>query len=137
MSLGSDIALLHRTLQTYSPHECTLRGAVVPCTPSTESRGTILASGGKELEIQLTLFILQEDLIAALHSQEAITNPGSVTADDALATADSEELTSDDATCPPRSGEILTYKQRQYRIETVRAESDDTVYRLELGSPDR
>lgn len=136
MSLSRDLSLLHRTMQSYAKNQCRFRGATLPCTATTEWRGTILTSGGKELEIQLTLFILKEDLIAAFFSQTYNT-PTSTGAEDSVQTADADTPLSDDATTMPKTGEKIWYKERAYKIGQVRTESADTVYRLELEDVNR
>lgn len=132
MSLSADLTLIHRTLGAYAGEHCRFRGSTLSCLASSESRGTILTSGGKELEIQLTLYLLKEDLIAAFRSQGYSQEPP-VSGDSAVVTADTDAVTADDSTVMPRTGEKITYKEREYRIAQVRAESQDSTLRLELA----
>lgn len=106
----------------------------MPCVPSTESRDYVFELGGKGTEVILSLSILKADWIRALAyivpTPEAVSTP--LTVDDAISNVDSTQVLADDMTNLPRSGEIIVYRQRRYRIQSVRMDDSETVMRLEL-----
>ena len=124
--LGSDLQLGMRTLEAYAPQRIEYRDDTFDCVVSTEQRGNLVTVGGKELEVSFTAFIRVNALGLA----------GSRFGGDAcLTTADDTDITADNFTTRPRTGEIVRYQQRRYRIGDVRVENDEGVWRLELTSP--
>ena len=126
--LGSDLALGLQTLEYYSPQDVLFRDDTFPCVVGTESRGNLLTVGGKELEVQFTLFIR----IGAIGERGT-----RLSTDWWLTTADSTLINADDFTSRPRTGETVRYKGRRYRIGDVRTDNDEGAWRLELTNPER
>lgn len=126
--LGADIDLGLRTLEAYAPRQMLYRGQIMACVASSEQRGITYAEGGKELDIALTLIVRVAVLGTVLNR---------ITADTFLVTADTEELTADNISSPPRSGEIITYQGREYRLIAPRLDPNEGAWRLELADTNR
>lgn len=129
MSLADDLRISLQTLEDYTDSPTfQWRGDTYPCTVSTESRGTTYESGGKISEIQMTLIVRSDALPIQIKEL----------GDSAIGTADQDTGTADSAKAPPKSGRIVYFKNRRYRIVgMVRNDPQAGFYRMDLTSADR
>jgi hypothetical protein len=79
----------------------TWKERAVPCVPNTLGIGSVVASGGYEMTIGLTLFVDREEFLSV---------------DTTLHTVDSELMTVDDDRPTPVTGKTLVYVGATYRI---------------------
>jgi len=98
----------------------TWKGASVVCTPSTLRVGQVIAVGGHEEEIALTLFVRRAHF---------------VTADSTLITVDSDLYTVDSDMPVPVAGRTLTFRGKLYRILSAREPAPQSHLELDLGDP--
>ena len=98
----------------------TWKSKEVACTPSSLRVGQVIAVGGHEEEITLTLFVLRSHF---------------VTADSTLISVDSELHTMDSDLPHPVAGRTLTFRGRLYRILAARSPASLSHYELDMGDP--
>lgn len=90
----------------------TWRSAAVPCVPNTLGIGSIVADGGYDMTVSLTLFVDREEFL---------------TADSTLVTMDSELYTMDNDRPTPVTGKTIVYQGATRRILKT-SFSPDGVY---------
>lgn len=90
----------------------TWRSVAVPCVPNTLGIGSIVADGGYDMTVSLTLFVDREEFL---------------TADSTLITMDSELYTMDDDRPTPVTGKTIIYQGATRRILKT-SFSPDGVY---------
>ena len=98
----------------------TWKGIEVLCVPSSLRLGQVIAVGGHEEEITLTLIVRRGHFL---------------TADSTLITIDSELFTSDSHMPHPVAGRTLTFRGKLYRILAAREPAPRASYELDLGDP--
>ena len=96
----------------------TWRGVAVPCVPNTLGIGSIVADGGYDMTVSLTLFVDREEFL---------------TADSTLITMDSELYTMDDDRPTPVTGKLITYQGAQRRIAKTMQTADGACVVLMLA----
>lgn len=96
--------------------------AEVPCVPNSDTEGSVVIIGGKELAIDFSLFVLQSEFI---------------TVDSTLHTVDGTLWTVDNDRPHPVTGMTLVYIGQTYRIFRVKSMPDRSSYRLDVGDPNQ
>lgn len=96
----------------------TWRGAEVPCVPNTLGVGSIVADGGYEMTVSMTLYVDRREF---------------VTADSTLITIDSELYTMDNDRPTPVTGKLITYQGAQRRIAKTMQTADGACVVLMLA----
>lgn len=84
----------------------------VPCVPNTLGVGSIIADGGYEMTVSLTLYVDTAEFAAA------------ISADSTLVTVDSELYTVDNGLATPVTGKTITYQGVQRRIAKTMQTAD-------------
>lgn len=122
MSRALDQRQAARCAESYDTHTFELYGVAYPCSVGAPQEDTIYGDGGKILSASAPVFLRKELL------------PAQVTADMGALTADSDTVTADDFTPPPRSGPRCKLDNQEYRIGQVR--DLISVFRIQLKDPD-
>ena len=94
------------------------RGVDVPCVPNTLGVGSIVADGGYEMTVSLTLYVDRREFISA---------------DSTLITIDSELYTMDNDRPTPVTGKVVTYQGAQRRIARTMQTADGACIVLMLA----
>lgn len=118
--LKSGQALLRRVQnnQTF-----TFNGTALDCVRSTEQRDLVIAVGGSEVVVVLSLFIEKTEF------------PTGLTVDSTLISVDSTLITADMTQAnKTRVGNKGAYRGREYRVARITLIEDD-IYRLDLKDP--
>ena len=95
----------------------TWRGKSVPCVPSTVGNQAVVALGGFDVQITLTLRVDTREFMSA---------------DSTLVTVDSDVYTVDNDTPTPVSGKAITFRGQAYKIATARRSPCKGYISLEL-----
>lgn len=103
----------------------TFNDVAVPCVPNTLSEGSIVAVGGYEMAITLSLYVERTEFGNAL------------TSDSTLISVDSEVYTVDSDGRRPVTGETLTYQSKTYRIASAKFDASQTYITLLCADPNR
>jgi hypothetical protein len=94
-------------------------GKSIPCVPSMEGVGTIIAIGPQEEVITATVIVRRSWFI---------------TADTTLITADSDVVLADNSTARPRSGKTTEFRSKTYRVIKVDEDPSQAYLKVYLGS---
>lgn len=103
----------------------TFNDVAVPCVPNTLAAGSIVAIGGYEMAVSLSLYVERSEFGNAL------------TSDSELVTVDSELYTVDSEGREPVSGRTLVYQTKTYRIVSARFDASQTYVVLVCADPNR
>ena len=95
----------------------TWKGKEVPCVPQTAGNLAVVALGGFDVQITLTLRVDAREFL---------------TADSTLVTVDSEVYTSDNQTPTPVSGKPVTFRGHYYKIARASLSPCRSYFSLEL-----
>lgn len=90
----------------------TWKGVQVPCVPNTLGVGSIVADGGYEMTVSLTLYVDFSEFSS------------SISADSTLITIDSELYTVDSDQPTPVTGKVITYQAAERRIARTMVAAD-------------
>ena len=96
----------------------TWREASIPCVPNTLGIGSVIAVGGYEMTVGLSLYVDRAEFMSV---------------DSTLISVDSELYTSDNDLPTPMSGKKITYRGTVYRIITARFSACQTFLVLTCG----
>jgi hypothetical protein len=96
----------------------TWKGVEVPCVPNTLGVGSIIAAGGFEMTVGLSLYVDRDEFFSV---------------DSTLVSVDSELYTSDNDLPTPMSGKTVIYHGATYRIGTARFSPCQTFLVLLMG----
>lgn len=122
MSLASNIGQILRTHEAYTECTFSFAGGTYQCSASTDARFERIERGDRFYDVTLNLFVRVNAL------------PPVVSASLSSITADSDVLTGDSDTAPPKSGRWLVFNNHKYRILNVTSDPlRNGFYRLELG----
>lgn len=93
----------------------TWNGTEIPCVPNTLGVGTIVAAGGYEETVSLTLYVDKTEFLSA---------------DSTLVTVDSELYTMDGDRRTPVSGKTIVFRGATRRIMRTAVSADDATIAL-------
>jgi len=96
----------------------TWKEAEIPCVPNTLGVGSIIAAGGYEFTISLTLYVDRENFLSV---------------DSTLISVDSDLYTSDNDLRTPMSGKTIIYRGATYRIASAKFSPCQTFLVLMMG----
>lgn len=97
------------------------QGALIPCVPSYERTATLIDSDGNPLTTDLALLVRRENFI---------------TSDTTVITSDSDLVLSDNFTPAPKSGEIVVFEKRNYKVITREWCAAKAFVRFRCADPD-
>ena len=100
----------------------TWKGNEVTCVPSGLRAGQVIAVGGFQKEIQLSLIVRRDNFISM---------------DSTLHTVDSILFTMDNDMPHPVAGKKTTFRGKEYRILSAKESAPRSHYELDLGDPNR
>lgn len=103
----------------------TFNDTAIPCVPNTLTAGSIIAIGGYEMAVTLSIYVKRSEFANAL------------TVDTELVTIDSDVYTIDSNGQQPVSGRTLVYQGKTYRIVSARFDASQTYLTLMCADPNR